>query len=99
MLSRVADHLFWLGRYAERAENTARLVDVTLRLASVPDGQPQEGEGSACDQGQGCSAVSERCASFDGRRLFREETASAPVGNEGVHELRGPCSRAQRSSA
>ena len=47
MLSRVADHLFWLGRYAERAENTARLVDVTLRLASVPDGQPQEGEGSA----------------------------------------------------
>ncbi|MFW5680080.1 MAG: alpha-E domain-containing protein [Pseudomonadota bacterium] len=47
MLSRVADHLFWLGRYAERAENTARLVDVTFRLASLPDGQPKSGEGSA----------------------------------------------------
>ncbi|MEO1090104.1 MAG: alpha-E domain-containing protein [Pseudomonadota bacterium] len=47
MLSRTADNLFWLGRYAERAENTARLVDVTLRLASAPSGQPAEGEGSA----------------------------------------------------
>jgi len=28
MLSRVADSLFWLGRYVERAENLARLVDV-----------------------------------------------------------------------
>lgn len=29
LLSRVADNLFWLGRYVERAENTARLLDVT----------------------------------------------------------------------
>ena len=28
MLSRTADHLFWMSRYTERAENTARLVDV-----------------------------------------------------------------------
>jgi uncharacterized alpha-E superfamily protein len=34
MLSRVADHLYWLSRYLERAEHTARLVDVTLDLAS-----------------------------------------------------------------
>ena len=46
MLSRVADHLFWLGRYAERAENTARLVDVTLRLASLPGTPDATGEGS-----------------------------------------------------
>jgi uncharacterized alpha-E superfamily protein len=45
MLSRVADHLFWLGRYAERAENTARLVDVTLRLASLPGVPDASGEG------------------------------------------------------
>lgn len=46
MLSRVAANLFWLGRYAERAENAARLVDVTLRLASLPteeDGHADEG--------------------------------------------------------
>ncbi len=28
MLSRTADHLFWMARYMERAENTARLLDV-----------------------------------------------------------------------
>ncbi len=30
MLSRVADNLYWMSRYLERAEHTARLVDVTL---------------------------------------------------------------------
>ncbi|MFN0145900.1 MAG: alpha-E domain-containing protein [Dehalococcoidia bacterium] len=29
LLSRSAESLFWLGRYVERAENTARLLDVT----------------------------------------------------------------------
>lgn len=29
LLSRVAESLFWLGRYVERAESTARLLDVT----------------------------------------------------------------------
>ena len=28
MLSRVAEALFWIGRYVERAEDTARLLDV-----------------------------------------------------------------------
>ena len=28
MLSRTADTLFWLGRYVERADNTARILDV-----------------------------------------------------------------------
>lgn len=32
MLSRVADSLFWMGRYAERAENIARIVDVNSQL-------------------------------------------------------------------
>ncbi len=30
MLSRVADHLYWMSRYLERAEHTARLLDVHL---------------------------------------------------------------------
>jgi uncharacterized alpha-E superfamily protein len=33
MISRVADHCFWLGRYLERAESTARLLQVTAALA------------------------------------------------------------------
>jgi uncharacterized alpha-E superfamily protein len=32
MLSRVADSLFWMSRYMERAENIARIVDVNLQL-------------------------------------------------------------------
>ena len=32
MLSRVAEQLYWFGRHVERAENTARLVDVNANL-------------------------------------------------------------------
>jgi uncharacterized alpha-E superfamily protein len=32
MLSRVAEYLYWLGRYVERAENVARLLDVAYHL-------------------------------------------------------------------
>lgn len=32
MLSRVADNLYWMSRYLERAEHTARLMDVSLNL-------------------------------------------------------------------
>lgn len=32
MLSRVADSLYWMSRYLERAENTARQLDVTMAL-------------------------------------------------------------------
>ena len=36
MLSRTADHLSWMARYMERAENTARILDVTYRLTLLP---------------------------------------------------------------
>ncbi len=32
MLSRVADSLYWMSRYIERAENDARILDVNLQL-------------------------------------------------------------------
>ncbi|MEI6713818.1 MAG: alpha-E domain-containing protein [Verrucomicrobiota bacterium] len=32
MLSRVADHLYWMSRYIERAENIARLMQVSVEL-------------------------------------------------------------------
>ena len=32
MLSRVAENIYWLARYVERAENTARLINVTTNL-------------------------------------------------------------------
>ncbi|HOI04357.1 MAG TPA: alpha-E domain-containing protein, partial [Dermatophilaceae bacterium] len=36
MLSRIAESLYWIGRYLERAEDTSRLLDVQLHL-SVED--------------------------------------------------------------
>lgn len=36
MLARTADNLFWLSRYVERAESLARILDVALRLATLP---------------------------------------------------------------
>ena len=36
MLSRTADHLFWMSRYTERAENTARMIDVNYQTALLP---------------------------------------------------------------
>lgn len=43
MLSRVADAVYWMNRYVERAENVARFVDVNLNLMlDMPDGADQQ---------------------------------------------------------
>jgi uncharacterized alpha-E superfamily protein len=45
MLSRVASNLYWMSRYVERAENTARVLDVTWRMSLLtrdPELQNQE---------------------------------------------------------
>ena len=36
MLSRTADHLYWMARYMERAENLARMLDTTYRTSLLP---------------------------------------------------------------
>jgi uncharacterized alpha-E superfamily protein len=36
MLSRTADHLYWMSRYVERAESLARLVDAHYRMSLLP---------------------------------------------------------------
>jgi uncharacterized alpha-E superfamily protein len=45
MLSSTADHLFWMARYTERAENTARMLDVNLENSLMPQDE------SALEQG------------------------------------------------
>jgi uncharacterized alpha-E superfamily protein len=47
MLSRTADHVYWLGRYAERAENLARTLDVQYRLSLLPHEMRSDGLGWA----------------------------------------------------
>jgi uncharacterized alpha-E superfamily protein len=36
MLSRTADSLYWMGRYMERADFNARILEAAIRLASLP---------------------------------------------------------------
>ncbi|MDR0717467.1 MAG: alpha-E domain-containing protein [Azoarcus sp.] len=41
MLSRTADHLYWMARYMERAENIARMLDVNHRMSMMPQSAAQ----------------------------------------------------------
>lgn len=43
MLSRTADNLYWLSRYAERADFVARILDAAMRLSSLPSSYGGEG--------------------------------------------------------
>jgi uncharacterized alpha-E superfamily protein len=42
MLSRVAESIYWMGRYIERAENVARFISVNLNLSLDMPGRAQE---------------------------------------------------------
>jgi hypothetical protein len=44
MLSRTADHLYWMARYTERAENLARMLDVNCRMTLL---RQERGRGAA----------------------------------------------------
>jgi len=43
MLSRTADQLYWMARYVERAENIARILDVSYRMSLMPE-ESSEGD-------------------------------------------------------
>ena len=47
MLSRTASNLYWMGRYLERADFTARLIEATQRLSALPSSYG--GAGNAWD--------------------------------------------------
>jgi uncharacterized alpha-E superfamily protein len=47
MLSRTADNLFWMARYTERAENTARMLDVTCQAALLMQAGGEDAWGAA----------------------------------------------------
>ena len=59
MLSRTADHLFWMARYMERAENTARMLDVNYEASLLPQ------SADAADKGwKGLLSISELTGDF-----------------------------------
>jgi uncharacterized alpha-E superfamily protein len=62
MLSRTADHLFWMARYMERAENTARMLDVNYQMSLLPQSAEESEQGW-----RGVLGISELTASFNQR--------------------------------
>ncbi|HXX65740.1 MAG TPA: alpha-E domain-containing protein [Polyangiaceae bacterium] len=53
MLSRAADALYWMSRYAERAENVSRFLDVSLQVTlDLPDSHEDPWEGVIAATGE-----------------------------------------------
>ncbi|MBZ4210045.1 MAG: alpha-E domain-containing protein [Comamonadaceae bacterium] len=62
MLSRTADHLFWMSRYTERAENTARMLDVNYQTSLLP-----QSDAVAMVGWQGLLSISELASVYEAR--------------------------------
>ncbi len=81
MLSRTADHLFWMSRYTERAENTARMLDVNYQTSLLP--QSNEVAQAAW---QGLLSISELkpayAAKYDGVNINPSEVMDFMVRDE-----------------
>ncbi|GAA2246156.1 alpha-E domain-containing protein [Rarobacter faecitabidus] len=65
MLSRIAESLFWIGRYVERADDTARILDVHIQLLSE---NPWAEEDQAC---RSLLKIMDRPAAEDGTLVAR----------------------------
>lgn len=58
MLSRTADSLYWMARYMERAENLARILDASTRLATMPSSYSgTRNEWASAVETAGCSQL------------------------------------------
>jgi uncharacterized alpha-E superfamily protein len=72
MLSRIAESLFWIGRYIERSDGTARILDVHLQLLLE---DPWIDEDTAC---RSLLAVMGSFATADESRVTREDVLARP---------------------
>jgi len=96
MLSRTADHLFWMSRYMERAENTARMLDVNYQTSLLPQ------SAAVAEQGwRGLLSISELTDDYQARY---GNIDPKQVKNFMVRDERNPssilsCLRAARENA
>lgn len=97
MLSRTADHLFWMSRYTERAENTARMLDVNYQTSLLP-------QSSAATQAgwQGMLSISELKQAYSekhGSSLNPRSVMDFMVRDENNSSSIISCLRAARENA
>ena len=84
MLSRTADHLYWMSRYTERAENTARLLDINYQTSLLP-----QSDANALMGWQGLLSISELLTSY---RARHDEITARQVMNFMVTDESNPSS-------
>ena len=96
MLSRTADHLFWMARYTERAENTARLLDVNYQTSLLPQ------SAAVAQMGwQGLLSISELSPAYEAlyAEITPENVMAFMVKNEDNPSSIISCLKAARENA
>ncbi|PUE28161.1 hypothetical protein B9Z39_05165 [Limnohabitans sp. JirII-29] len=96
MLSRTADHLFWMSRYTERAENTARLLDVNYQTSLLPQ------SAAVAQMGwQGLLSISELLPAYEAlyAEITPENVMAFMVKNEDNPSSIISCLKAARENA
>jgi uncharacterized alpha-E superfamily protein len=96
MLSRTADHLFWMARYIERAENTARMLDVNVTTSLLPMSR------EAAERGwRAMLGISELQPAFDARfgKLTPRDVLDFMVRDPGNQSSIYCCLQAARENA
>jgi uncharacterized alpha-E superfamily protein len=104
--SRAADHIFWLGRYAERSEHLARMLRCILVRLTHESGMAPESEWESLTKMYGCLdsphtrlAKDEAEAHPDILRDFQEEILSRIFEEQRSDSLSAILNRAGRSAA
>jgi len=96
MLSRTADHLYWMARYTERAENTARMLDINYQTSLLPQSS------EATEQGwRGLLSISELTRDYHAKHqgLTPREVMDFMVRDESNPSSIHSCLRAARENA
>ena len=96
MLSRTADHLFWMARYMERAENTARMLDVNYQTGLLPQSAEMAEQGW-----RGLLSISELTEDFTRRYagFTAREVMDYMVRDESNPSSISSCLKAARENA
>ena len=96
MLSRTADHLFWMSRYTERAENTARMLDVNYQTSLLPQSAAVAQVGW-----QGLLAISELLPAYTAqhKEVTPHEVLEFMINDEDNPSSIVSCLRAARENA
>jgi uncharacterized alpha-E superfamily protein len=96
MLSRTADHLFWMARYMERAENTARMLDINYQTSLLPQSADKAERGW-----RGMLGISELTGTYERRhgRIDARRVMTFMVRDETHPSSIVSCLRAARENA